>query len=288
MANFFDRVKPTISNKQVKSAWFGTIYSEPGAGKSWLAGYAPNPFCIATEKGCELVPNIAKFTETIEGTAKEKLVMPANDDEFFDIMRHFITTDHDYKTIVIDGGKFTEQLFIAGVIKRNPYETVKKEQIKVECLVDYNFSRGHEKVMELWVKFFVGVKALRNKGINVLLLAHAAQRTATTTSGDEYKRTEIDQLSFGRINVGNLIMAESDFVYFIRNEAKTNKIKQQFGGTKTIALDGSKPDIVLYTRPTSAFLAKTRTADKNNIPDYYVLDWDRPETSQIIFDDLSK
>lgn len=284
---FFDR-NPEITNKKIKSAWQGIIYAEQNAGKSWLASFAPKPFFLATEHGCEHLSDVGRYMTKAGDSDKEKLVMPLNTEEFFEILRFYVTQPHDYKTIVIDSAKFAEFLFIKDIIKQNPTTIVKKKEVKVECLEDVPFGALFGKVSMVWSsRFLAASRALRAKGINVLLLCHAIPKKTLSPDGDEYPRMEIDLLKYGTsVNVGNMLSAESSWVYYIRNEAKVDTVKMGFGTEKTIARNHSECDIIVYTRSTSGFIAKQRTDGIKKIPLHYALDWNNPATSQVIFDDL--
>ena len=283
--SFLDSLE--ISDEQVNSPYFGIVFGPPGCGKSWLCRFAPNPFYIATEKGVEKVPNIGKFIVN-KGTDQERVRMPENLDQFFDMARYFITTNHDYKTIVIDSGKFVDKLIIDDVIKNNPTETIKKVEVKVESIGDYNFGKGYSKALSQWNKFLTAVDFLNKKGINVILIAHSHDKNVQNLSGEDYKKQKIDMLEFGNFSAPALLSAKADFVYYMRSESKTRNVTSNFGASKTIATMGSNPDIMLYTRSQSGFDAKVRTSKKDNIPDYYKINLDDDESSKQVFLDLEK
>jgi len=269
-----------ISNSQVSGAYFGVLYGSAGTGKTWLCRHAENPFYIATEKGVEKVPDVGRFIK--DG----RINVPHDIDTFFNMMRFFITQQHDYKTIVIDSGKFVDQLIFSDVIAKHPYETIKKESVKVESIGDYNFGAGYDKALGYWVRILKGIEALNKKGINVILIAHAHDKNVSNVSGD-YKKTKIDLFEFGQFSAPNLLYAASDWTYYLASEVQTVKRKNVFGTEKITALQGN-PDIKVYTRSTNNFDAKIRTSVRSNVPDYYEIDMDDDATSKQIFIDLLK
>lgn len=288
--SFFDGC--TISNDQIKTAYFATIIGRPDSGKSFLAGHAPNPFFLATEKGAELVPNVGKVKYTDEN-GNERVKLPLDYEQFDAIWQQIAKKKGNiagvqYKTIVVDSAKFTEEHFCNDVIKKNPTREEKGVTKDNICVKDMLFGGGVALVYSYWEKFFAGVARLNEAGINVILICHSCPIKAVTPSGEEYKKEGIDLLTYGAVSVPSLVLARSDWCYHIRKEAKVRNVKQGFGGSKTVAIDGTKQDVIVYTRGTSGLDAKCKTADHNNIPDYYMIDINRPETSQVIFDDLLK
>ena len=270
-----------ITTSPIQGPYFGIVYGPPGCGKTWLCRHAPNPFYLAVEKGVEKVPNVGRFTK--DG----RINLPEDIETFFKMMMHFITTSHDYKTIVIDSGKFIDALVEHDIILKNPTELIKKEEVKVNCIGDYVFGRGFEKALAYYARFLKGVDALHRKGINVILIAHSKEKTTSNPNGDEYKKHCIDLLEFGRASVPNLLSARADWLFFMRSESQTGKKISQFGGVKTVAIDG-RPEIIVYTRSSNAFDAKVRTTNPDNVKDFYIIDINDDSTSKQIFLDLDK
>jgi hypothetical protein len=274
-----------IDNETAKTPYFGILYGPPGVGKSWLASYAERPFYIATEKGCEKVPGIGRYKD-----ANGKLILPTELSHFYEMMGGALSNTairDNYKTIVIDSGKFVDVLISAHIIKENPTEVKNKVQVEVESLADYNFGRGYEKALAVWQRIMAGFDKMRDKGFNVILIAHSSLKNETTIAGEDYKKNKIDLLQFGNISVPNLLYAKADWCYFMRSEGGTRSIKNNFGGKKTLA-DNSAQQTVVYTRGQSGFDAKVRTANIENIPDYYEIDIYDSSTSKQIFIDLEK
>jgi len=271
-----------ISNDVIKTPYFGILYGRPGTGKTWLCSHAEKPFYLAVEKGCEHVPNVGRFTDG------NGLNIPKDIDTFFNMLKFLVKEPNSYKTVVIDSGKFIDHLIVMDVIAKNPTTTIHKEEVIVNSISDYTFGSGYDKALSYWERIGKGIDALNKKGINVILITHAIDRTVSNSSGDDYKKSQIDLLQFGGYSVPNLLYAKCDWCYYIASEAKTIKRKNAFGTQKTIADKSNKPEIIVYTRSTNAFDAKVRTTDINNIPDEYMIDIENNETSKQIFCDLEK
>jgi len=283
--SFLDDIES--SSETVVSPPYIVLYGQAGCGKSWLCRFLPKPHYIALEHGVDRVPNIGRFTHVNKNSVRE-IKIPKNADEFFQALGYFCTAKHDYKTVVIDSATFLERLFIADIIAKNPTETIKKKEVKVSSISDYNFGRGYEKLNGYWNRFHAAVDILKSMGIGVTVICHATKRTVSTLGGDDYKKDTIGLSKFGQCDTGALIYAKADHCLFMQSEVMTKTTKNNFGSEKTIAIQGTNPDIVVYTRSQSGFDAKVRTETRANIQDYYLIDIDDDNTSKKLFNDLVK
>jgi len=272
-----------ITSESVKTPYFLIVHAKGGAGKTMLCTHAPKPFYLALEHGVDDIDGVGTYKETNKFTGKKVIKLPKSASDFFEAARDLITKEHDYKTIVIDSGKFLDVLFEQDVINKNPIEVIKKNEIEVTCLGDYNFSRGYEMAMKLWKKTLVAIDAMKARGYNVILICHSAKINDENINGDPFKRVGIDLMRFGAQSAPDLVFAKCDACYYMRSEIETREVR---GNTK-VSTHG-RPDIVLYTRGQNGFDAKVRTKNKDNIPDHYIIDWDDSATSKIIFEDLEK
>jgi len=276
----------SISQEAISGPYFGIIYGAAGVGKTWLCKHAEKPFFIATEKGCEKVTGVGKFTIKDE-EGNESVYLPKNTEEFFEMLRKFTRKGHDYKTIVVDSGMFVDKLFINDIIAADPVETTKAGTKQITSLSDYKFGTGFEKVVSIWEnRFFAAISALHKRGINVILIAHSKEKTTRDLDGEDYKKNMIDLLQWGQYSVPNLLSAKADFVLFMRSEVRTNKKFNPYGPARTVADNDMPPEIMVYTRASSAFDAKIRTTNINNVKDCYKIDITDDSTSQKLFEDL--
>lgn len=273
-----------ISEDVVSGPYFGIVYGPGGVGKTFLCKHAEKPFFIAVEKGVEKVKGVGKFLD-----ADGSIYMPKNQDEFFEMLRKFTRKGHDYKTIVIDSGMFVDKLFVERIIADFPTETTKSGTKIINSIADYTFGKGFMKALAIWEgRFFAALNALHKCGINVILIAHSREKSVSDMGGDDYKKHGIDMLEFGRISVPNLLFAKCDWCLFMQSSVTTKKKVNPYGAAKTVIDSDFPPEIIVYTRGSSAWDAKIRTEIASNVQDQYVIDINDDETSKKLFNDLLK
>jgi len=273
-----------ITESPINGPYFGIVYGHSGVGKTFLCAHAEKPVYIPLEKGVERVPNVGKPVNK-----SGEIVMPRSTDEFFQLLQWATKHPNGYKTIVIDSGMFADKIMIEGIIAKTPKVKKGDAFIDVESIADYHYGEGYAKLLALWEsRFFNALNFMHKRGLNVILIAHARERNTRDTSGDEFKKWGIDMAQFGQYSVPNLLSAKADFVLFMQSSINTRKKANQFGGARTVADRDEQPEIIIYTRGSSAFDAKVRTEKMENVQDQYIIDPRDPETSKQLFRDLEK
>lgn len=134
------------------------VFGEKGIGKTTLAAGFPNPYFIQTEDG---------FGRKIrcDGYPVKNL------QEFNEILRDFSTEEHDYKTLVVDHIDDVEAFTHRHIIDSDPRAT----SINTAC---GGYGNGLKVANNFWrEKILPKFNALREKGIIILLLAHASTET---------------------------------------------------------------------------------------------------------------
>jgi len=192
----------TISDEAVKSPYFGIVYGGDGVGKTHLCKFAEKPFYLSLEKGAEKVAGVGKFLVK-NSVGQDVVYIPKSSTEFFTMLKKLANKTSPYKTIVIDGAMFLNDLFCADIIANEPVVMAKveghdkKQAVPVESLSDYDYSKGYEKLHSLWAGLFLaGIDRLNYLGINVILIAHARMRDSLDANGDKYPKWQIDKIYF--------------------------------------------------------------------------------------------
>jgi len=290
--SFLDELE--ISEEVINGPYFGIIYGKAGVGKTFLCKHAERPFYVALEKGVEKVDGVGKFVKN------DEIILPENEDQFFQMLQYFVKKEHDYKTIVIDSGMFADKLIIERVINDMTTEMevngikkralMQKDSYKIiNSIADFDYGKGYAQVVAAWERrFFTALKYLHKKGLNVILIAHARLKNDIDDFGNEYKKWGIDMAEFGAYSVPNLLSAKANWILFMKSNVKTKKVKNAFNAVKSIADNLEDPETVIYTRGTASFEAKVWSEKADNVKDQYIIDISKPQTSQELFEDLMK
>lgn len=213
------------------------IYGRGGIGKSTLAASAPRPVFLAAEEGLE----------QIDAAAIEPY--PKTFEDVLGALDYVATTS--FETIAIDSLDWLEPLVWDYVCRKN-----KKEDIEA-----FGYGKGYVAALDQWRVFIHKLTALRARGMNVVLIAHAIRKPFKNPEGDDYEHWTIKIHE----KAAGLIVEWSDVVGFFDEDVSTEdtsgRVKAQTTGRR-----------VLKTRPNPAYLAKTRYA----LPPKLVLPRERP------------
>ena len=237
------------------------IYGNGGVGKTWLSSYADDPMIIPLESGANHVP------------CKKFKSRPKNVDEVFEMVRHIIKNPTICKTVVFDSAGYYQSMSYADIMKKHP-TTGGNDPKPVSGISDYPFHKGYAMALPYFEKLLVAIDALQAKGLNVIIITHSALKNAQTEGGDSYKVTDFALQSSSNGDVCELLRRRLDVCLYMQSMARTGKKKGGFGGSTTVAMVGSRPEVLVHTRATSSYFAKVRTANETEVEDTYVIDPD--------------
>jgi hypothetical protein len=224
------------------------IYGVAGIGKTTWAAASDAPIIIQTEEGagdvgCPRFPIAETFDAVMAAVA------------------HLYEAEHEYRTVVIDSLDFLERLIWDHVCK-----TVPDGSRKVERIEDYGYGKGYTHALTAWRQLFDGLSALRrDRGMAVILVAHAAVRKFESPDADSYDRYEIKLHK----HAAALCMEWCDEVFFANYKIVTKTVTEGFNQKRTQAID-NKGDRVVKTTERPSHLAKNRLG----LPDELPLEWD--------------
>lgn len=209
-----------------------------GIGKTSFAAEAPDPIFICAEDG---IPAI--LGEVPRFPAPESLA------DVLDAIRTLIREQHEFKTFVIDTVDWLEPIIWNELCARNKWENIESP----------GYGKGYVAAAEEWRKLLGALDILRNrKGMEVILLAHAAIRTFQNPMGGDYSRYEAKINK----NAAALVKEWTDTNLFAIHEEFVrldNKGKETRKGIST----GRR---VIYTQRTAAWDAKNRYALPPELP----------------------
>lgn len=212
------------------------MHGLPGLGKSTFASKAPNPIFLCAELGTgHLDVNRLELDEF---------------GQFLEALRELKTAKHTFKTVVVDTVDHVEPLIFREVCKDKGKKSIE----------DIGYAKGYEFALEYWNEFISALEALRENGMNVILLAHTEVKTFQDPQlAEGYDRYQVKLHK----KAASLIIDRVECVLFANYETYLNT-----DGSKTKAFgDGAR---VLFTEHRPAFVAKNRFNLKFKLP----LEWD--------------
>lgn len=217
------------------------FYGPDGVGKTTLATSAPGPIVIPTEEGANQL-EVAKFprAESIE--------------EFDEAVRTLTMEKHEFKTAVIDSLDWLEALVLRKVCEVAGVDSI--EDVKG------GFGKGYTAAMDIWRRVINDIERMqRERGLHVLLVAHAQVKQFKNPEGDDYDRYSIKMND----KAAALWREWCEGVYFCNFEViakKDNKTKRVRG----VSTDSRH----IFTERTGAYDAK----DRYGLPQRIPLSWD--------------
>lgn len=223
-------VKQTRREAPVRAVFYG----RGGIGKSTLAAQAPKPIFLAAEDGLE----------NIDAAAVEPY--PAIWEDVISALDYVATLDHE--TLALDSLDWLEPLCWDYVCRKG-----KKADIEA-----FGYGKGYVAALAEWRVLLHKLSALRAKGMNVILIAHAIRKPFKNPIGDDYEHWTIKLHE----KAAGLIVEWCDVVGFCDEDIATDDTS---GRTKA-QTTGKR---IIRTQPHPAYLAKTRFAMPKSIP----LDW---------------
>ena len=211
------------------------IYGEGGKGKSTFGSHAPAPIFIAPEDGLVNIDT-------------EALPSPVTWADLVTSLRALATEDHAWQTVVIDSLDWAEPLCWAHVCAK-----AKKADIEA-----FGYGKGYVAAVDEWRVFVAALSALRARGMNVVLIAHAVIKTFKNPEGDDYDRwaPKLHEKATG------LIVEWCDAVMFACDE--TFVVEK---GTRSRGISSGRR--ILKTVGAAGLLAKNRFGLPPELP----LDW---------------
>lgn len=221
----------------------GIVYAVGGAGKTTLASEFPDPYYMPTlgeeppddvemPSPCEPGQHIETFSEAL------------------DVIEWLLTAEHDRKTLIIDSVDGLEPLVWTETCARNGWANIE----------DAGFGKGYVAADEVWRELIGGIKALRDAGIAVVLIAHTEISRFDSPTSDPYSRYGIKLHK----RASALLQEAAQFVAFM-NYRHTLKEKE-VGFNKKVAHAEGSGERVIHLEERPGFLAKSRYSTPPSLP----------------------
>lgn len=217
------------------------VYGVQGIGKSTFGAMAESPIFIQTEDGlgdidADRFPLAKAYHDVVKA------------------IESLYTSEHDYRTVVIDSLDWLERLIWSEVCR-----------IKgVDSIEDIGFGKGYGFALAQWREVLEGLDALRaDRGMQVILVAHSTVERFNSPETEPYDRYA------PRLHrtASALIQEWCDEVLFAGYRVHVKKTDEGFG--KKHVQGVGQGERVLRTTERPSHVAKNRLG----LPDELPLDW---------------
>jgi hypothetical protein len=204
------------------------LFGSSGVGKTSFAASMNKPIFICTEDGLGKIevphfPLAKSFEDVMEN------------------LQSLINNENDYKTLVIDSLDWLEPLVWDKACQDNNWKSIEQP----------GYGKGYVETLKYWRIYINSLNELREKGFTIMQIAHNQIKRFESPEIEAFDRHE---LKLHR-KAADLILEHSDCCFFANFKLGTVQVKGKGGTMTTKAVSG---DRVIYTKETTAFLAKNR------------------------------
>jgi len=206
-----------------------------GIGKSSLAKHFPNPVFAFTEDG--------KGKLKVKSFGNGAIITQWS--QFARTVDAMLSGSHSYETYVLDTLDWFEPVVWA--------ETCSRE--KLADIEAPGYGKGYVLADKIWREFLSGMDALRDSGMNVVLLAHSDVTSFNPPDSDKYDRYDLAMHKRAR----EIIHEWADVVGFCHEKVITNQVVEGSGKSQKITYKGgASRGRVLSLERRSTWEAKNR------------------------------
>jgi len=208
-----------------------------GVGKTTAGAQCPEPIFLCAENGLVGfgLDNVPCFT-------------PENWTDALQFLEYLATSEHQYKSLVVDTLDWLEPLLFSFVCKRD-----KKEGIE-----DYGYGKGYVVAVEEFRKFIAGLERIHRRGLLIMINAHCQIKAFNNPVGDNYDRYELKASK----QLAGIVKEWSDAVLFARYEVLT--VKEGSAKSKAKGVGGQKR--IVHTQHCAGWDAKNRFGLPDEMP----------------------
>lgn len=206
------------------------IYGTPGIGKTTFAATFPDPILLRTEDGAAAldVPTFPRMAKSLADVTAA--------------LKSLFTTQHEFKTLVLDSLDWLEPLMFSDVCKAEGKENIE----------DFGYGKGYIKVDDEWRRLQSRLERLRaERGMNIVAIAHAVPVTVDLPDLDPYQRYSLKLHKRGAA----LWMEWADMILFVNYKAHIVKDSDSKSAKGKAKGSGER---VIFTQERPAYQAKSR------------------------------
>jgi hypothetical protein len=150
------------------------IYGVPGIGKTTLAASAPAPIFLPVEDG-------------LGDLQVDAFDQPTKYQQVGEAIEYLLSTQHDYKTFVLDSLDRLEPIIWDYICETKPTD----KGAMVQGIEAYGYGKGYVHAKSEWLNLLAGFDALRDAGMTVILLAHSTVARVEPPETDPYDRYQL-------------------------------------------------------------------------------------------------
>lgn len=223
--NMLSKIQTGIVHKAPRLIVYGTH----GVGKTSLAAGAPNAVLVPTEDGADEI-GVARFPLC---TSFEMMM---------DALADLAYEQHDFSTVIVDSLDWAERLVWDYTCRQNKWASIEQP----------GFGKGYVEALTNWYEITKMVNVIRDRGIGVIMLAHAEVKHFDDPTTDGYDRYQPSLHKGASAKLQEI----ADAVLFMSWKIVTNEVKEGFGRKITKGMgNGSR---LLFTEERPSALAKNR------------------------------
>jgi len=205
------------------------IYGTHGIGKTSLASGAPDPILVQTEEGADEI-GIPRFP------------LAQSFEDMMEALSEVAFEAHDFRTCIIDSMDWAERLVWDYTCKQNAWSDVGQP----------GYGQGYTAALNNWYEVLGLINAIRDRGMSVVMLAHAEVKHFDDPTTDGYDRYQ-PALHKG---ASAKVQEAADAVLFMNWKIVTDEKKEGYGRKITKGMGNGARQLFTEERP--AALAKNR------------------------------
>lgn len=224
--------KPSISPVTM------VIAGEQGLGKTTLASLLPSPVLIPVEDG----------TSSLSEMDIDIFDQPKNTTDVHQYIKDLATSEHDFKTLIIDSTTAYDAMIVKEIQARNNTSNL--------SACDGGFGGGYHSVRSEHEKLRAYCDRLRReKGMNIVFISHTDVEEITPPDSEPYTRYTIQCTKSKSVDTSKVYTNDADVVAFVK--------------LKTLAMDGrakSDGSRIITCYPHAAHVSKNRFDITKDLP----------------------
>ena len=181
MGTMLDKVK----KGKLAAAYRYVIYGPEGIGKSSLAADAEDPIFMDIDDGSAGL-DVARYPFR-EGPGGH---VPLSYAEVTFGLEDLANNPHEFKTLVLDTADRLEALMWKHILKRESQPSaLNKSGKEFHSIEEFGYGKGYQLAVDEWRELCRRLDLLRTqRGMTIVILAHAQIRTFKNPEGDDYDR----------------------------------------------------------------------------------------------------